>query len=581
MNMDSLEDRGGAKRRLAVFLALAAAGLFLYLAVPPGDRRANPFPSRLTFSFPSYVEAVSGGGLTVVDSSRRRIVRLDRGGDLLRLIEGGSRDPGRFFHAQETATSPDGRLFVLNWLPDADGFYLEREEIQEYDSSGDFVRTVHRVDLEPERRSGYRAALRPMSRALGLDGENRPRWLELLPEGLLAWSAEPDPATGGWRARPGRLFPLAGAHLAVAEAVFTPDGGIAYTHKAGRIYRQAGPESGPELLYDADASGRLTPDGVPSMPWGLAADRRGGLIFTDLVFREIRSLPAAGPAATLFSADDLSERYPPFRRDIEARGIKPAGTYFARLSSNTEGTIGTSCENTLVTLSDDGAAADFRHDLSARPSRRLAAAASWLALAVMAAGLILAVRSFHAKVLGRRLPAGLLRALGILTIMALTLGVTMPIMVDNMFERERQAQERQLRQMLETLPFMIDAEAIRGLNRAGDFRNQAYEGLRERLLRVFFETGDEWNRGYYYALYRFRDGRPYALMYSNDEVGLYYPFSWEDESLYRDAQERGLATVSTSSDAYGDWVFGVAPIRDAAGEVAAVLEIGRDFYVFN
>ncbi|MDR1535528.1 MAG: MFS transporter, partial [Planctomycetota bacterium] len=39
--------------------------------------------------------------------------------------------------------------------------------------------------------------------------------------------------------------------------------------------------------------------------------------------------------------------------------------------------------------------------------------------------------------------------------------------------------------------------------------------------------------------------------------------------------------VSTSSDAYGDWVFGVAPIRDAAGEVAAVLEIGRDFYVFN
>ncbi len=126
----------------ALLLAAAMAGLL-------GLRQSgavNPFNSTFSYDYPVYATGDDSGNIYAIDTSLRRVSKVNSEGLLEYSIAGGLRDGSSFFYANQIAVSPGGKLFIVDELRDQEGFYVLRERILLVDGQGKFLGELYSIE---------------------------------------------------------------------------------------------------------------------------------------------------------------------------------------------------------------------------------------------------------------------------------------------------------------------------------------------------------------------------------------------------------------------------------------------------
>lgn len=548
------------KLRVIIFagLILASLGSLCGIAVSYRNLTENPFSRTLDFQYPSFASTDSSGAHYIIDQSRRRVIACAPDGTVRAIVLGGSREKGSFFYANEVAADGDGRIYVLNWVLDRSGFFMDREEIVRFTADGSFDAVLYsRTYGEADRIPSL--VQRGQLSSLSASGDLL-RWLQTDAKGIHSWVMTL--STGTAESAP--AAPLPDADILISSAARSDAETLVYATKKGEVVEQRRGKPS-VLLYSADAQKGL------SVPWSVGISAGGDLFFSDLEHGSVRRIRSDGVQSDILTSES-----------VKAQNADIASFAPYRISVNRNGVV-SACSDVFVISADSEGKLIFSS--SGQPlSMKLVIIKfmTWAFAAVLAMSLFVLLRLFYVHVLNSKIPDLLLKAAGLISVIGISAVIISSLIVKNFSERYQTEALNKIAQMVQIIPKVVDPAKFEKITRQSEFLGKDYIGIRENLLSALNYNKDAWNNSYYFVLYRVIGGKLYGFMYLNGEIGLYYPVSYFDdpESVYRRAWNGEIATEK-AEDEWGSWLDGVGPIRNSDGKIVALLEVGTDLYSFN
>jgi class 3 adenylate cyclase len=125
---------------------------------------------------------------------------------------------------------------------------------------------------------------------------------------------------------------------------------------------------------------------------------------------------------------------------------------------------------------------------------------------------------------------------------------------------------------------LIDGDEIDSLHSIKDYTGDAYKNLSQSLKKIVGNNKDEWNKGYYAAIYM-GDHFEYWVAISSDEVNLFrLSYYMEDLVGHEDFEKfmNGKTIGGFSNTVDGLWAFSEAPIYNDSGKITGVFELALD-----
>ncbi|HPS85166.1 MAG TPA: adenylate/guanylate cyclase domain-containing protein [Spirochaetota bacterium] len=539
-------------------LAIILAGIFSYKF--SAQLFSNPFNRVLLYENPSYAVTDHEGNNYVIDRSMRRIVKIDGKGNLSWIIEGGSRDTGSFFYAYEIAVDENGKLYVLNGVLDSEGFFMLREEIIRYSSGGKFEEVIYSKSYGPDERKtnlvqrGQFTGLRTDKQAIewfDIDGKGIQSIRIIQPQGSLERS------TGVY---------LSNANILVSGAVRLNDRSIVYSTKKGMIYRSKDHGEG-MLMYSADEH----KEGL-SIPWWVGADSKGNIYFTDLGNRTVSRIKPDKSVDVILS-----------KEKIEKAGFQTGRFIYYRLSINKAGMLTTCNDYFIVVMSPDGRSiARYSDGGELSLKNVILKVLMWAVFAIAVLWILISGTYIYLNILKRRIPLMVKQVLIFVPMLVVSVAIPANLIIEDFAGRYKSELTKKISLMVQVAPKVINTDDLEKITRHEDYLGESYNRVRTSLLGAFNYSSDEWNRGFYFVIYRVYDDNIYGCMYLNGGIGIYYPFTYFDdpESIYRSAYKGEIVTESVS-DVWGSWLYGVGPIYNKDGKVTALIEVGTDLYSYT
>ncbi len=521
---------------------------------------SNPFNRSFVYQNPSYSVTDNEGSNYVIDRSMRRIVKIDAQGNLSWIIEGGSRLTGSFFYAYEIAVDDSGNLYVINGVLDDEGFFMLREEIIRYNAKGIFEKVLYTKSYGPDERKpelvqrGQFSSLRVDKQAV--------EWFDIDSRGIQSIRIiQPQGAVE----RKTGVF-INNANLIVSGAVRLSDGSIVYSTKKGRIHKSKDRTEG-ELLYSADDQ-----KGLLSIPWWVGADNKGNIYFTDLGSRSVSRINSDKTVTTILS-----------KKKIEKAGFQTGEFIYYKLSVNSSGMI-TTCNDyyTVVISSDSRSIVRYSDGGKLSTADMLLSIFIWFVCILTLIIIIGSLLYLYLNILKRRIPLMIKQVLIFAPMMIVSVAIPANLIIEDFTGRYKDELNKKISLMVQIAPKVINSEDLDKIKKHEDYMGDSYNRVRKSLLEAFNYSSDDWNRGFYFVIYRVTGDNLYGCMYLNGGIGIYYPFTFFDDpqSIYRSAYKGEIVTESLS-DAWGSWLYGVGPIYGKDGKVTALIEVGTDLYSYT
>lgn len=128
----------------------------------------------------------------------------------------------------------------------------------------------------------------------------------------------------------------------------------------------------------------------------------------------------------------------------------------------------------------------------------------------------------------------------------------------------------------------FNGDEIESITSLDDMDTNEFKNLRNTQQEILNNNSDEWNKLYYSAVYVLRDNKMHYLTISNGSMVNLSVYGIIDEASneWRVFHE-GTEFVDTITDVEGEWVYAQAPIYNSEGEIVAVYEIGADMSNFR
>ncbi|AHC15589.1 MFS transporter [Salinispira pacifica] len=569
---------------IPVVLIISGIGL---LFLESGSRFENPLRSSYEFDYPVFATGDSVGNHYVIDTSLRRVSKISGNGELVYRLDGGSREDNRFFYANQISVTPEGYLFLLDETRDAKGFYVLRERILLYSPRGKLLSVVYEREYPPGHND---PTLVQRNRILGLNAVE-PGMLRFfileedaltpvtitysLPDGngpsenteeRVAQKTEEQAESAVSRSVPHRIqkaepIQVDQAMLYIADAVHSVSGAVA-TFRDGTIRRLSAAGEN-RILFNGTSE---NPPGV--VPWELGS-AGGDIVFVDLEHKEIRNVSGE----TLIGREQIMA-------SMNLEDLYPYNYY--RLDISPDGRIYTTNDEGIV-IYDQG---DISFVTSARlgPGRTLGRILWWVGVILTVSGAVLLLWIIYSRIFEGNLPPVLVRSMAVVLLVVAVGALSTFLLINNFNNRYTGIIFQRISQMIQVLPLVIDGDSFSEIESQEDFGNEEYMEIRNTFIDAFNNNRDEWNKGYYFALYRIIDDRLYGFMYMNGGISMYHPFDWlggdENPGVYDLALDGRIAT-EMDTDISGDWIYGVGPIYNSRGEVVALFETGTDLYTMN
>ena len=490
----------------------------------------------------------------------RRIVKVDAQGNLCWVIEGGLRDNGTFFYAYEIAVDESGHLYVINGVLDNEGFFMLKEEILRYSAEGKFEEVIYSKSYGPDRRK-TELVMRGEFAALYVD-KNAVEWFEIDQRGIQSLRViQPQ---GAIERQTGVV--LNNANILVSGAVRLSDRSIVYSTKKGKIFKSVHHDEG-VLLYSADDH----KDGL-SIPWWVGADRKGNIYFTDLGNRTVSRINPDKTVSVILS-----------KELIEKGGYQTGSFIYYRMSINKTGMISTCNDYYNVVLSPGGKSI-VRYSDGGKFSLKNVISGIFIRIIFIALIILIIFCGIYIylNILKRRISLMSKQVIIFTPMLIVSIALPANMIMEDFAERYKQELNKKISLMVQVAPKVINTEDLVKLTKQEDYMGESYNRIRLSLLEAFNYSNDDWNRGFYFVIYRVYEDNLYGCMYLNGGIGLYYPFSYFDnpQSIYRNAYKGEIVTESLN-DAWGSWIYGVGPIYGKTGKVEALIEVGTDLYSYT
>lgn len=507
----------------------------------------NPFQPELPFEYPSFAAADGQGNTYLIDRSLKRVSKTLADGTLAWAVTGGSRESGSFFFADELSVDGQGNVYVLNRVPDAPGFYTVLSQVLRYGPDGRFLGVIaQRAYTDQERLPTL--VQRGQWHSLQARGP-LVQWFDSSTTALTLYTGE----NGTVTATP--VWSPYAADLLVPAAAVLPDGRVVSVTKQGRIERREA-DGTRSVLFDASRRS------AGAMPWKLRSLADGRLFFTDLVRNGVAEVLPDGTAPLRFGTDGLT-------------------TY--TLSADASGVLGTSG-------GDDGPKL-FSADGKARPLPSAARysigawavhVALWLALAAALTVLVLLMRLVYVDVFRRSLPTFFKTVAGVVAVTAIVGALVAAMILNNFSQRYSSEVLSKITQLVHLVPRILDPAKVQAVSEPAEFAGPEYLALRQQIITAIYGEKNDDNQWLYFALHKVGPGGLTTFMYLNGDTTVSHPFSYLNtpDGPYQKAL-KGETVALYTPDAWGNWMYGTGPLRNAQGQIIGVFEMGGDLYSFT
>jgi predicted MFS family arabinose efflux permease len=517
-----------------------------------------PWVPALRLQYPQYAVADQSENLYVIDDSERRVVRIDAQDKISLVLNGGLREPGSFFYAKSVEVDNRGNIYVLNNTFDDKGYYLQREEILQYSPQGDLIKTVYQREFKPDEVTATTAQRGQIKGLKFFDGKLV--WFVVDSKGITPESFQTDMPSQP--AQKGRSYVLEAADLKLGNIHTTYDGGFLYTLNDGTFHKVV---LMPDGQYYATTVFAAPQDNFTLVPWSIGVSKDKEIYFIDLISRSIQRLEEAGPTK-VFDRDFLIDR----SHDVDEFN------YYRFSISDNENLITTNDEAVLQ-VKPGSNAVRYISDLSYDSLLTLVHLKVWLGAAVFCLAFTVLVILALRWLLGQ-FSMVIYQSISIIIAVIVSSIIASNIILKSLTQKYDDAILGNTSQTLQLASRAIDGDLFSSITGMSSFNSDEYWALREDFMKSVNYNRDEWNKNTYFSVYRVVDGRLFGFMYLNGAIGMLHPFDWLGDNSVYDRALSGEISTDKTVDVSGEWIYGVAPIRNSSGDVVALYEVGADLY---
>lgn len=549
------------KRKVQTLFILSLVLIFLFISLINFKPvlLSNPFNRSLNINYPSFVTADGDSNMYIIDDSRRRIIKASPEGKVLTITKGGIRQSGHFYSAIEVACTDDGSFYLLNRVPDREGFYTVKEEVLKYSSKGKFLSVIFSREYQESDRRPQLVQRGQLSGLKFNTKQNRVEWFDNGPDGVHHYYYGLNSQSISFDL----AIPVKNANIEISSITSAGDT-YYYISKKGKL-----------LLYQKEKTKEIfngnehVENGFPAVLWQLDSNVSGELFFSDILAGKIYRLNVDDPEnkVTIILSTDV----------LKANKLPDDYYPYYRFSIGLDKNIYTCQDTNVIGITAEGKITGYRSSLLLPFTRTTSR------LFVQVLTLIAIVSSFYLfkvcyeEILNKKLSLIIKQIIIFVPLVIIALIITSNIVYNNMSHRYQKEIMEKLSMMVQTVTYSVDSELISQIKSPEDFMSPSYKNLRSTLHEFLNENRDPWNYGYYFALHRVVHGKIFSMMQLNDEVTTLHPFSYlnEPEGPYIKAL-RGTIETEMSADAWGLWMDAIAPIKNSKGETIALIEIGKD-----
>lgn len=486
-----------------------------------------PFSTAYAFDGPSGVFPGESGRLYIIDQGKKTVLITDGQGKLLRSIDCGTDGDSEPYYASLVAEGADGSIYVADTRYAGQGTRISQERIFRYDADGENGTCIYLIDYEAIEQE----APLQYGNILSLREEN----------GALVFTRKTDNGLAVCQLdlASGRLqsagYDLPGQYISDADAepgTLRP----IFTNRLGQVCTVT--DGATEVLLD---EGRTS--------WMLCAEE-GRIYYSDIAANAVLCYDLeTGREEIVLEAPDI------------LYGVQTAG---GRLYTT---------DYMGYYMLEDGEASYVDALTYSQPLLRCALwAALFLGglLAVAVAYLLLAPALHRPK-------SELFQRMAIVLGVSLCMGCLVGyITITQMVSNQKATVMEQLNLFCDILVENTDTEALANIDSLADYKGADFNQVKEpldALTRMGYENG----MYYYYAIYSTDGEVIYTIMDFEETLPARYPVYAYGEEGYTEVLAEG-ESVEFGGDvsSYGSWAFVLKPIRNAAGEPMAIMEVGTN-----
>lgn len=537
---------GRLVRLAAVNMLLAAVLLTLFF-------RWDYFRER-TFSltqpliYPALTRIADDGSVYLVERGYKQLTRMDRNGNVQYSLRGGERN-GRFYEAWDLCPAPDGGISVYNAERDIDTGKYCREQILTFSGSGEHTGGI--LDNSYGSDSQREEELENTARVFGLKSSG----------GFLHWIFIEKPGVFSlhtYSAAKGKEEPVItfSTGSSLSDAAYGPAGTFLTTQR------------GDVLKLEPDGSLRKAVFAGPAIRGAryICQDRTGTLYILDMFQRTVFRA-AGGRVKALIDSSTLA-----------AQGYRSEGMILQHFDADSTGNIVLldSAKNSVLLLSSEGR---LESVISARTlpcSYRIRAVEFYILIVLASAAVLFNLGAVYLRIFRRRVPL----LLKLLLICVPLFVISTALIVNEVFRATFERYENEYRNKLcfaaQIAAPSIDGAALSRITRPSDYMNADYQSLEKQLTDLVRDNGNRWNRELYALLYTCSDGVFYYTVVPGGQYGTLYPYRYST-AAHVSAFTKGEVSSEIAKDHEGTWIYGVSPVRDTAGKITGVIEIGANY----
>jgi class 3 adenylate cyclase/HAMP domain-containing protein len=528
---------------IMIFSALSAIGITFWRS----DVFSNSFSAVLSFEYPLFSASDGSGYVYIIDSSQRRILKTSLDGKILLLVNGGKRENDSFYNASELCPLSDGSFYIINVIPDSGGFFTEAEEIQKYSADGKFQKTVFRREYSSGEKKSYivqRGSLQKLS-----GDSNAIRWYEIDEEGIIEYIS-----SGSSQISSNRIFSMKSA-AAYISFVSGDNSSSFCSTKRGEIFKINSGKKETVYSYSGETDKIF-------VPWDISVFNKK-IYFTDI----------ANAGIYVFDGKKIENIFT--SEDTAAFNNMSAGVPYYRFSISTKGDIFT-CHNNSVIGFIDGKVAYNREAGSRSFFSIFTLILLQIILVISVLIFLTSIIYFYINIMKRKISL-IVKQLIFVPLIVFSIAMASLFIYRNMSSRHEDLLKSKIAFMVQQMARTINPDDIEKINYVSDYMNDGYKSIRQDLHSALNNNSDSWNYGFYFALHGIKNGNISSMMFLNDGITAFHPFSYlnDPEGIYKRA-EKGSVEIEKSTDAWGTWFYGVGPVYSKSGKVIALLEVGKD-----
>ena len=489
------------------------------------------------------------GNKIIIDSSAKRLLKIDKAGYLIFHINGGKREEKEFYEATRVLADKENNIYVLDIQRDGQGTKIAEERIMKYSPSGKFLEVVYTEKYE-QALAGHITGLHVYKGSFAFTRVKEDA-VELCSETHEVLES----------------FPYEKAQQAFVTFEINPvTQELYYVTRRGEIgfFNQ---QKEPITLYEAKSEEGL------NVPRGISFDKEGTLYFTDIGLREICKLTETGKQTVLFNGEVGEE----FEATGEERLTAPI--YYAMDAQN--GLVAVEGIDGVALLDLEGDQVNYITGAKLDHKANIRCVVGALALMIVLIGCVCLGGLLIHSIIKKGSTILKISSLVMIGTLCIT-GVFCLLVVQNF-------QDRMVKEMMDRAGAVahitakdLPKEEFKRIQHAYDYMGEDYNKVRD-YIRSIFLSGDKSISDLYCVLYKVQDGNIVSTYTLEENTGSVYVYDW----AYEDSDEQAIMTskeardYSSVSNSEGSYILTVAPIIDGDGEAIGLIEVGSDLTTFN